>query len=67
MEHHMNIPAPFLWLFLGAVLQLFGFGRWMTPLAAWLAPVLLLHFAHTMPPVAGMLWIWLALAIAFRD
>jgi apolipoprotein N-acyltransferase len=65
MEHHMNIPAPVLWLFLGAVLQLFGFGRWMTPLAAWLAPVLLLHFAHTMPPVAGMLWIWLALAIAF--
>ena len=61
----MNILAPFLWLFLGAVLQLFGFGRWMTPLAAWLAPVFLLHFAHAMPPVAGMLWIWLALAIAF--
>ncbi len=60
----MNIPAAFLWLLLGGGLQLFGFGRWMTPLAAWLAPVFLLHFMHAIPPVAGMLWIWLALAIA---
>lgn len=60
----MTIPAAFLWLLLGGGLQLFGFGRWMTPLAAWLAPVFLLHFAHVMPPLAGTLWIWLALAVA---
>jgi len=52
------------WLFVGAALQLFGYGRWMTPLAAWLAPVFLLHFAHTQPPVTGVLLIWLGLAIA---
>jgi len=54
----------FLWLLLGAGLQVLSFGRWMTPLAAWLAPVFILHFAHGMAPVAGMLWTWLALAIA---
>lgn len=53
------------WLVLGAALQLMCFGRWMTPLAAWLAPVFLLHFAHGMAPLAGSLWIWLALAFAF--
>ncbi len=60
----MDILAKFLWLLLGTALQLLGFGRWMTPLAAWFAPVFLLHFAHGLPPVAAMLWIWLALAIA---
>jgi apolipoprotein N-acyltransferase len=60
----MDILAKFLWLVLGTALQLLGFGRWMTPLAAWLAPVFLLHFAHGLPPVAAMLWIWLALAVA---
>jgi len=60
----MNIFAPFLWLFLGTVIQLFGFGRWMTPVASWLAPVFILHFAHEMSPLSGMLWIWLAMAVA---
>jgi apolipoprotein N-acyltransferase len=60
----MNIPAPFLWLLLGAAIHLFGFGRWMTPFAAWLMPVFVLHFAHGMPPIAGVLWIWLALGLA---
>jgi len=59
----VEIPA-YSWLILGASLQLLGFGRWMTPLAAWLAPVFLLHFTHTVAPVTGMLWVWLALAIA---
>lgn len=60
----MNILAPFLWLSLGTVIHLFGFGRWMTPMAAWLMPVFMLHFAHSLPPIAGMLWIWLALTLA---
>ena len=60
----MNGFSPFLWLLLGATIQLFGFGRWMTPVAAWLVPVAMLHFAHAMEPLAGMLWIWLALTAA---
>ena len=61
----MGLLAVFGWLLLGTGLQLLSFGRWMTPLAAWLAPVFFLHFTHNMPPLAGALWVWLALAIAF--
>jgi len=60
----MDNAVVLIWLLVGASLQVLGFGRWMTPLAAWLAPVFVLHFAHGMAPVAGMLWIWFALAIA---
>jgi len=61
----MDYPVVFLWLLLGTGAQLLGFGRWMTTLAAWLAPVFFLHFAHGMAPLTGMLWIWLALAVSF--
>ena len=60
----LDTPASCFWLILGAAIQLLGFGRWMTPLAAWLAPVFLLHFVHSQPTLAGVLWLWLALAIA---
>lgn len=60
----MDILAKALWLLLGSAIQLLGFGRWMTPLAAWLAPVFLLHFAHGLTPAIAMLWIWLSLAVA---
>ena len=49
------MTASLSWLLLGAAVQLLGFGRWMTPIAAWLAPVFLLHFAHGVPPLAGCL------------
>jgi len=61
----MELDTAFYWLALGAGLQLFGFGRWMTPVAPWLVPVFLLHFSHNMPILSGMLWIWLALTIVF--
>lgn len=54
----------FSWLILAAALQLLGFGRWMTPVAPWFVPVFFLHFTHNMPLLAGMLWVWLALAVA---
>ncbi|MEJ2107742.1 MAG: nitrilase-related carbon-nitrogen hydrolase [Acidiferrobacteraceae bacterium] len=60
----MDILAKALWLLLGSAIQLLGFGRWMTPLAAWLAPVFLLHFAHGLTPAIAMLWIWLSLGVA---
>lgn len=58
-------PLPsFLWLILGGALQVFGFGKWIVPLAAWLAPIFLLHFTREATPVAGVLGVWLALFIA---
>ena len=59
----MELTEFIFWLIPGALFQLFGFGRWMTSVAPWLAPVCFLHFAHHMPPLAGMLWIWLAAAL----
>lgn len=50
-----------LWLALGALLNLFSSGKWAIPVAAWLAPVFLLHFARLQSPVAGTLWLWLML------
>jgi len=60
----MEAATVYYWLALGAGLQLFGFGRWMTPVTPWLVPVFLLHFTHQVPALAGFLWIWFALAIA---
>lgn len=60
----MEATTVFYWLALGAGLQLFGFGRWMTPVTPWLVPVFLLHFSHQVPALAGFLWIWFALTFA---
>lgn len=58
-------PLPsFAWLILGGALQVFGFGKWIVPLAAWLAPIFLLHFTREATPMAGVLGVWLALFIA---
>jgi apolipoprotein N-acyltransferase len=55
---------PLFWLALGAALSLFNGGKWAIPLAAWLAPVFLLHFARLQSPLAGLLWLWLVLFAA---
>jgi len=36
----------YLWLAIGAVLMLFAHGRWIIPLATWLAPIFILRFVH---------------------
>ena len=60
----MATASSFAWLFLGDALQVFGFGKWIVPLAAWLAPVFLLHFTRGAQPINGVLWVWLALLVA---
>jgi apolipoprotein N-acyltransferase len=57
----MPSGATLLWLALGGLLNLFNGGRWAIPLAAWLAPVFLLHFARLQSPLSGMMWLWLVL------
>lgn len=44
----------YLWLLLGAGLLVFSNGRWIIPLATWLAPVFLMRFARIQPPVKGL-------------
>ncbi|MFO1349634.1 MAG: nitrilase-related carbon-nitrogen hydrolase [Gammaproteobacteria bacterium] len=60
----MTTTSSYAWLLLGGVLQVFGFGKWIVPLAAWLAPVFLLHCARGAQPSNGFLWFWLSLFIA---
>lgn len=44
----------YLWLFVGAGLLLCANGRWIIPVATWLAPVFLIRFARTQPAVRGL-------------
>jgi apolipoprotein N-acyltransferase len=67
----MSSSQSLVWLALGGLLQLLGFGKRMIPAAAWLVPVFLLHFARGVDPLVGALGIWLvlwiAIAVANRD
>jgi apolipoprotein N-acyltransferase len=49
----------YLWLAIAAALFVFYAGRWAIPLAAWLAPLFLLRFVRTKPPLTGLLLAWL--------
>ncbi len=49
----------YLWLVIAAALSLFTGGKWVIPLAAWLAPLFLLRFVRTKPPLPGLLLAWL--------
>jgi apolipoprotein N-acyltransferase len=44
----------YLWLFVGAVLLFFSNGRWIVPLATWLAPIFLIRFSRTQPALKGL-------------
>ncbi len=49
----------YVWLVIGAILSLFYEGRYVIPLAVWLAPIFLLRFARVRRPLFGFLVIWL--------
>jgi len=56
-----NEPAPkavdrvsWLWLVLAGLLCIVSNGRWISPLATWLAPLFLLRFLRTQRPLRGL-------------
>lgn len=53
----------YLWLALGGVLYLFTAGRWVIPLAGWLAPLFLLRFVRTRRLLTGLLLAWLVRSV----
>lgn len=55
---------PFIWLVLGGLLQVFGFGKRMIPVAPWLGFLFLLRFSHTQPPLIAWLGVWLVFFVA---
>ena len=60
----MRQITPFVWLAIGGVFATLCLGKGTIPLAAWLAPIFLLHFARITRPIAGLLSIWLVLLVA---
>jgi apolipoprotein N-acyltransferase len=60
----MRQITPFVWLAIGGVFSTLCLGKGTIPLAAWLAPIFLLHFARITPPFAGLLSICLVLFLA---
>jgi apolipoprotein N-acyltransferase len=44
-----------VWLTIGAVLLLFSNGKWIVPIAAWIAPIFLLRFVRNERPLRGLL------------
>lgn len=59
----MSDISSLAWLVIGGTLRLFDFGRWTIPLATWLAPVFLIHFARLNDPLMGAVIMWLVLAL----
>jgi apolipoprotein N-acyltransferase len=44
----------YIWLLIGGGLLLVSNGRWIIPLAAWLAPIFLIRFARSQPVLKGL-------------
>jgi apolipoprotein N-acyltransferase len=55
----------YFWLLIGTILLIFANGRWIIPLAAWLAPVFILRFVRTQKPARGLVSSLLALVVAY--
>jgi apolipoprotein N-acyltransferase len=60
----MNL-SMFPWLIAGMAMGLLCMGRVVIPAAAWIGPILLLHFVREAPVAPGMLLLWLGLFLAF--
>lgn len=56
------LSLPFL--LAGGGLRIFDFGRRTIPLAAWLAPVFLLHFSRLNNPLIAILAVWIVIFLA---
>jgi apolipoprotein N-acyltransferase len=55
---------PFIWLVLGGLLHVFGFGKRMIPIAPWLGFLFLVRFSRAQPLLIACLGVWLAFLVA---
>ncbi len=60
----MGMISSLPWAVLGGVMAYFFLGSAPFPISLWFAPVLLLHFAHSLPPAKGLPVILLVFVIA---
>ena len=59
LETNKSDRWSYLWLAIGAILMLFAHGRWIIPLATWLAPIFILRFVHAKKPIRGLILVLL--------
>jgi len=57
--------CSYFWLLIGTILLIFANGRWIIPLATWLAPVFILRFVRTQKPARGLVISLLALVMVY--
>ena len=55
----------YFWLLIGTILFVFANGKWIIPVAAWLAPVFILRFVRTQKPIHGLVISLLAIMIVY--
>ena len=69
MQRSNNITKSdrwsYLWLAIGAILLVFLNGRWIIPLATWLAPVFLMRFLRKQKPARGLALVALTNILVF--
>jgi len=69
MQRSNNITKSdrwsYLWLAIGAILLVFFNGRWIIPLATWLAPVFLMRFLRKQKPARGLALVALTNILVF--
>lgn len=57
------IHISYLWFVLGIVIFLFSSGRWVVPIAAWLAPLFLLRFVRLEKASRGLIVLFISICI----
>jgi apolipoprotein N-acyltransferase len=60
----MFANLSFIYLLVGGIFQLFNFGKWTLPLAAWLGPLILLRFTRLESSPIAFLLVWLVLFVS---
>jgi apolipoprotein N-acyltransferase len=61
-----NQLSPYLLLIGGITIFIFSNGRWIVPVAAWIAPVILLRFVRTQKSFTGLTILFVLIAIVSR-
>lgn len=65
-DKHPRVQSAFPWLVIGSILFVFSNGRWIIPIASWLAPVFLLGFMRSQEPLKGLAILFIVMCVAMR-
>jgi len=64
MDLSLKEKKSYIWLIIGGILLVFFNGKWIIPIAAWTAPVFLIHFYRINKNVKGLFLPLLVLVVS---